>query len=173
MIYKHISRETIYTCTRAEWGSLLNKANCLASLTTQLETVLIHYLTNMCTEILVFLVLTFVQTTHKHTHHCILYKGYCFLIGRIDCPKFRVAARHETFTLSLGLVVRTGKSRKSLCTTILHKLFWLNIYFRVSNVKFSCQNTTNKPHIMSKRIKFIFHESSTCSFRRILAALKV
>lgn len=60
MIYKHISGETIYTCTRAKWGSLLNKANCLAALTTQLETVLIHYLTNMCTEILVFLVLTLV-----------------------------------------------------------------------------------------------------------------
>lgn len=58
MIYKHISRDTIYTCTRAELGLLLNKTNCLAALTTQLETVLIHYLKNMCTELLVFLVLT-------------------------------------------------------------------------------------------------------------------
>lgn len=132
----------------------MNKANCLAALTTQLETVLIHYFTKMCTEILVFLVLTLVETTH--THYCTLYKGYCFLIERIDCPKFRVAARHETFILSLGLVARTAKS--SLCTTILHKLHWLSVYFHVSNFKFSCQNTTNKPHIMSKRIKFIFHE---------------
>lgn len=60
--------------------------------------------------------------------------------------------------LSLGLVVRTAKSRNSLFTNILHKLCWLSIYFHVSSFKFSCQNTTNKPHIMSKRIKFIFHE---------------
>lgn len=60
--------------------------------------------------------------------------------------------------LSLRLVVRTAKSRNSLFTNILHKLCWLNIYFHVSSFNFSCQNTTNKPHMMSKRIKFIFHE---------------